>query len=84
MNLSIVEKTGLKMLDLAEIVGVTRGRVSQWKNSPPKEKTPTYHRLVTAIDILEKAYAGGKLPLETMDRAARTRVISKIKAKLDA
>lgn len=84
MNFTIVEKAGLRMTDLAEIVGVTRGRVTQWKTNPPTTASPNYQALVTAMGIIEKAVLGGKLPLSKMDKANRIRVIEKIKAKLSA
>lgn len=82
MDFTIVERAGLRMSDLAIIVGVTRGRVSQWKLVPPLSTSPRYQMLVDALRIMDKAVSAGKLPLPKMDRSNRARVVEKIKAKL--
>lgn len=83
MNFTIVKTAGLRFTDLADIIGVTRGRVAQWQQTPPTTRSDNYQKLVTTLAIIEKAVAAGKLPLAKMDRANRARVVEKLKAKFN-
>ena len=82
MDFSVVEKAGLTYTNLADIMGVSKGRVSQWKQVPPAPLSAQYDRLNRVLNILSKAVANGKLPVGNMNRAKRDVVAEKIKEKL--
>ena len=83
MDLTVVERAGLKLTDLAEIVGVSRGRVSQWKHLPPAPTSERYQVVIDTLRRLTAAVEAGKLPLPLMDKSARTRVVEKLKSKIN-
>jgi predicted transcriptional regulator len=81
MDFTIIERAGLKALDFAQIVGVTRARVSQWKTTPPSPKYARYQVVVDTLARLERAVESNKLPLRNMTKEVRSRVIEKLKVK---
>ena len=82
MDFSIIEKAGLRPIDLAEIVDVSRASVSFWVRGihGPNMNKPYAKRLQQTMDALARWVELGKLPKPNTSRAD---VVARIKAFLD-
>lgn len=81
MDFSIVERAGLKAIDIHKILGVSRATAGAWMSGRgnPSPNMRHYAALTHMLRVLEKALDEGKLPRKDMSAEVRNAVVEKIK-----
>lgn len=85
MDFSIIERAGLKQIDLAELTGVTRATAGLWVKGKikPGKNMRHYDLVVKTLEVVGRAVEQGKLPRPNMDMAARRKIVAKLKAVIN-